>query len=149
PAQRHGERLELKNGGQRPAPDLHLVRQSDRYGQMQITAWRHMHQELDRSGPFKDWPKDQDLPVVEGTVVRMKVERLPDGRKADKDMWLWIAGPMEPDAGLARLSPPVRSSAFPPVQQGLPGDGPCAPGVGAGHRPVGGAGAGGLHPAAA
>src|ERR1035437_1971010 len=76
PAQRHGERLELKNGGQRPAPVLHLVRQSDRYGQMQITAWRHMHQELDRSGPFKDWPKDQDLPVVEGTVVRMKVERL-------------------------------------------------------------------------
>ena len=104
PAQRHGERLELKNGGQRPAPDLHLVRQSDRYGQMQITAWRHMHQELDRSGPFKDWPKDQDLPVVEGTVVRMKVERLPDGRKADKDMWLWIAGPMEPDAGLVDLA---------------------------------------------
>src|ERR1035437_8938530 len=104
PAQRQAERLALKNGGQRPAPDLRLVRQSDRYGQMQITAWRHMHQELDRSGPFKDWPKDQDLPVVEGTVVRMKVERLPDGRKADKDMWLWIAGPMEPDAGLADLA---------------------------------------------
>jgi len=104
PARRHGERLELKAGGQRSVPDLHLVRQSDRYGEMQITAWRHMHQELDRSGSFRDWPRGQDLPVVEGTVVRMKVEHLPGGRKADKDMWLWIAGPSEPDAGLAGLA---------------------------------------------
>lgn len=90
PARRHGEKLELRAGGTRPVPDLHLTRYSGRYGQMQITAWHHMHQKLDRSGPFKDWPKDQDLPVVEGTVVRMNVEHLPDGRKAGKDMWLWI-----------------------------------------------------------
>jgi DDE superfamily endonuclease len=104
PAKRHGGRLELKAGGQRPAPDLRLARQSDRYGQVEITAWRHMHQELDRSGPFKDWPEGQDLPAVEGTVVRMKAEHLPGGRKASKDMWLWLAGPAEPDAGLIDLA---------------------------------------------
>src|SRR5204862_167296 len=34
-----------------------------------------------------------DLPVLRGTVLRVSVEHLPDGRKPHKTMWLWHAGP--------------------------------------------------------
>ena len=34
-----------------------------------------------------------DLPVLHGTVLRVMVGHLPDGRKPHKTMWLWHAGP--------------------------------------------------------
>ena len=38
-----------------------------------------------------DW--DGELPVLRGTVLRVIVEHLPDGRTPHKTMWLWHAGP--------------------------------------------------------
>jgi hypothetical protein len=37
--------------------------------------------------------RDGELPVLRGTVLRVRVEHLPDGRKPHKTMWLWHAGP--------------------------------------------------------
>ena len=36
-------------------------------------------------------------PVLRGTVLRVTVDHLPDGRKPPKAMWLWHAGPAPPD----------------------------------------------------
>ena len=36
---------------------------------------------------------DGELPVLRGTVLRVIVEHLPDGRAPHKTMWLWHAGP--------------------------------------------------------
>ena len=37
------------------------------------------------------------LPVIEGTVIEVRVERLPDGRSPHRTMWLWHSGPQAPD----------------------------------------------------
>ena len=42
-------------------------------------------------GYFAGW--DGELPILRGTVLRVTVERLPDGRAPHKTMWLWHAGP--------------------------------------------------------
>ncbi len=47
--------------------------------------------EPDDRGWFAGW--HGELPVLRGTVLRVTVERLPDGRKPHKTMWLWHAGP--------------------------------------------------------
>ena len=41
--------------------------------------------------------------MVKGTVIQVAVERLPDGRKPVKDLWLWHYGPQEAGAGLVDL----------------------------------------------
>jgi hypothetical protein len=66
-------------------------------------AEKGLHQELGRTGRWKDYPQDEPLPVVKGTVIQVTVERLPDGRKPLKDLWLWHYGPVQADADLAGL----------------------------------------------
>jgi hypothetical protein len=55
---------------------------------------------LTRTGRWADYPADQQLPIVRGTVIQVVVDRLPDGRKPLKDLWLWHAGPVEADVDL-------------------------------------------------
>lgn len=69
---------------------------------MRDRAWEGLHQALDRSGRWRDYPRDEPLPVVKGTVIQVTVERLPDGRKPLKDLWLWHCGPAEADVDLLR-----------------------------------------------
>jgi len=76
-----------------PEPDESLTLPgTPRYGTVRVGAWHGIHPLIhgDR-GWFAGW--DGDLPVLRGTVLRVSVERLPDGRKPHKTMWLWHAGP--------------------------------------------------------
>ena len=82
------------NPGQaNPEPDETLMLpDTPRYGTVRVSAWRAVHPLIhgDR-GYFAGW--DGDLPVLRGTVLRVIVARLPDGRAPHKTMWLWHAGP--------------------------------------------------------
>ena len=62
------------------------------YGTVRVDAWHQVHPLIhgDR-GYFTGW--NGDLPILPGTVLRVTVEHLPDGRKPHKTMWLWHAGP--------------------------------------------------------
>jgi DDE superfamily endonuclease len=64
------------------------VTDTDRYGKAQATAWDRMHPKLARRCAWLD--HDGDLPVVEGTVIRLQVQRLPRDRTPDP-VWLWCA----------------------------------------------------------
>jgi hypothetical protein len=64
------------------------VTDTDRYGEAHATAWDRMHPKLARRCAWLD--HDGDLPVVEGTVIRLEVERLPGDRTPDP-VWLWCA----------------------------------------------------------
>lgn len=68
------------------------------YGTVRVDAWRQVHPLIhgDR-GWFAGW--HGELPVLRGTVLRVTVDHLPDGRKPPKAMWLWHAGPapLSPD----------------------------------------------------
>ena len=76
-----------------PEPDESLTLPgTPLYGTVRVDAWRQVHPLIhgDR-GWFAGW--DGDLPVLPGTVLRVQVGHLPDGRKPHKTMWLWHAGP--------------------------------------------------------
>jgi hypothetical protein len=86
---RHGARLSLSDAGDRPPADHELSAVSERYGKVRVQAWHNMHQQLGRSGHWADWPAGKPLPIVAGTVLRISVERLPAGRKPQRDIWLF------------------------------------------------------------
>jgi DDE superfamily endonuclease len=68
------------------------------YGTVRVDAWREVHPQIhgDR-GWFAGW--QGKLPVLRGTLLRIIVDHLPDGRVPPKAMWLWHAGPapLSPD----------------------------------------------------
>jgi hypothetical protein len=76
-----------------PEPDETLTLPgTPHYGTVEVAAWHQVHPLIhgDR-GYFAGW--HGELPVLPGTVLRVTVEHLPDGRKPHKTMWLWHAGP--------------------------------------------------------
>ena len=92
---KHGMAVACGNnpGQANPEPDETLVLpDTPRYGTVRVGAWREVHPLIhgDR-GYFAGW--DGKLPVLRGTVLRVTVEHLPDGRAPHKTMWLWHAGP--------------------------------------------------------
>lgn len=101
--QRHGQRFALADASTHHAPGIELARESPRYGHVTVRAWKGLHQALGRTGRWAGYPGDEPLPVVKGTVLQVCVERLPDGRKPARDLWLWHSGPQEAGADLADL----------------------------------------------
>jgi hypothetical protein len=100
---RHGRELSCSDPAKRPTPDAEFTVESTRYGMVTVRAWRGLHQKLTRIGRWAGYPEGQRLPIVRGTVIQVVVERLPDGRKPSKDLWLWHAGPVEVEADVDLL----------------------------------------------
>jgi hypothetical protein len=93
---RHGIPVTCHNdpGAANPEPDESLILpDTPHYGTVRADAWYPVHPVIhgDR-GWFKDHWHGQ-LPVLRGTLLRVTVEHLPDGRRPHKTMWLWHAGP--------------------------------------------------------
>ena len=72
---------------------------TSRYGRVEVRAWHGLHQKVQRTGYFARLEEQLHtrLPVIEGTVIEVRVERLPDGRSPHRTMWLWHSGPQAPD----------------------------------------------------
>ena len=92
--------------------------ETSRYGTATATAWARLHQRLERRA---GWERHEgELPVVEGTLIRLQVDHLPGCRDADP-VWLWSSragtarGGSEP--GLAGVPAPLRYRAHVPVPQ--------------------------------
>ncbi|HEX8008274.1 MAG TPA: NF041680 family putative transposase [Trebonia sp.] len=83
---RHGHKLAF--GDPRTWPDPAVTTRTDttRYGTAEAMAWGRMHQRLaHRDG----WGGHEgELPIVEGTLIRLQVDHLPGERDADP-VWLW------------------------------------------------------------
>lgn len=92
---RHGDRLVLRDHTTHPSGALRTVNHTIRYGQAEAVAFARMHPRLDaRSG----WHRhDGPLPIIEGTVIGLEVERLP-GERDPKPVWLWASEPVPADA---------------------------------------------------
>jgi hypothetical protein len=93
---RHGIPVTCHNepAAANPEPDESLLLPgTPHYGTVRIDAWHGVHPVIhgDR-GWFKDnW--HGELPILRGTLLRVVVDHLPDGRPPHKTMWLWHAGP--------------------------------------------------------
>lgn len=57
-----------------------------RYGTAIAQAWDRLHPRLTRRAAWLD--HDGDLPLLEGTVIRLAVEKLPSGG-VNRPVWLW------------------------------------------------------------
>lgn len=85
---RHGGAFRFADPATWHTAEVTTVTDTDRYGKAQATAWDRMHPKLARRSAWLD--HDGALPVVEGTVIRLGVERLPRDRDPDP-VWLWCA----------------------------------------------------------
>ncbi|MFE3059992.1 NF041680 family putative transposase [Nocardia sp. NPDC059239] len=96
----HGHRFELAAPVNLRRPDqLLIVPDTINYGRVEVRAWHRMHQKVQRTGYFAGLDAElfSRLPVIEGSVVEVRVERLPDGRSPHRTLWLWHSGPQAPD----------------------------------------------------
>jgi hypothetical protein len=83
---RHGAALRLADPATWPDPAVLTVTQTSRYGTAEAMAWPRLHQQLARRAAWQD--HDGELPVIEGTLIRLQVEHLPGCRDAEP-LWLW------------------------------------------------------------
>ena len=83
---RHGHKLDFSAPATWPEPAVTAVTDTTRYGTAIALAWGRMHQRLEHRGSWED--HDGELPLVEGTLIRLQVDHLPGSRDAEP-VWLW------------------------------------------------------------
>jgi hypothetical protein len=95
---RHGSEFALADPATWPRQPVTTRTQTTRYGTAAAQAWDRLHPRLTHRSAWLD--HDGDLPVIEGTLIRLQVDHLP-GDRDPKPVWLWSsrtgAGPGEVD----------------------------------------------------
>jgi DDE superfamily endonuclease len=95
---RHGAKFNCADPATWPTPTATLVCQDDQYGIVTVAAWSGLHPKQQRHpGHGSGGPR----PIVRGTILRVRVERVPAKTRPPKVLWLWWAGPGELDLDLA------------------------------------------------
>jgi hypothetical protein len=85
---RHGARFEFANPQTWPPPAHTTTTHTTRYGAAHARSWDRLHPKLTHTGAWTD--HEGLLPVMEGTVIRLQVDRLP-GTGTPKPLWLWYS----------------------------------------------------------
>ncbi len=83
---RHGARFEFTSPASWPTPAQSTTTDTTRYGAAHAQSWDRLHTKLTRVGAWAG--HEQLLPIVEGTLIRLQVQRLP-GTASPKPLWLW------------------------------------------------------------
>ena len=85
---KHGPEFALDDPDTWPSPQHTTTTETTRYGTAQAAGWDRLHPRLTRRTCWIDHA--QDLPVIEGTLIRLQVQHLP-GDRDPKPMWLWCS----------------------------------------------------------
>jgi hypothetical protein len=83
---KHGGEFHFADPGTWPDPDVVTRTDTSRYGGVCATAWDRLHPRLTRRAAWLEY--DGDLPVLQGTLIRLVVDHLP-GDGDPKPVWLW------------------------------------------------------------
>jgi DDE superfamily endonuclease len=83
---KHGGELALADPATWPAPQVTTSTVTSRYGTARAAAWDRVHPRLTHRSAWLD--HDGPLPVIDGTLIRLQVDRLP-GDRDPKPVWLW------------------------------------------------------------
>jgi hypothetical protein len=97
---RHGADFTFKDSRTWPESAHSTTTQTTRYGAAQACSWDRLHPKLTRRGTWAD--HDGDVPIIEGTVIRLQVDRLP-GDGTPKPLWLWYSDTAITAAAMDRL----------------------------------------------
>jgi hypothetical protein len=82
---RHGAVLKLGEPRTWPAPAVTTITATAQYGTATAMAWARLHQRLATRAGGED--HDGEVPVIEGTLIRLAVGHLPGDRSPE---WLWL-----------------------------------------------------------
>ena len=89
--ERHGPRMKLNDPDSWPAAEVSWRLDTVRYGTAVLAGYCRRHQRLTGLGA---WAGHQgQYPIVEGTLLRVTVDRLPGNRKPPP-LWLWSSAPV-------------------------------------------------------
>ena len=97
---RHGAEFAFAAPATWPEPAHTTTTHTTRYGTARARCWDRLHPRLTRRGTWAG--HDGDLPIIEGTVIRLQVDRLP-GDGTPKPLWLWHSGTAATAAEVDRL----------------------------------------------
>jgi hypothetical protein len=97
---KHGAELALADPATWPAPQITTSTATARYGMAVTAAWDRVHPRLTHRAAWLD--HDGDLPVLEGTLIRLQVDHLP-GDRDPKPVWLWFSATGADPAAVDRL----------------------------------------------
>jgi DDE superfamily endonuclease len=97
---RHGPIIDLDQPDTHPASAVSTVTDTCRYGKAFADAWDRAHQQLQRRAAWAN--HHGQLPTVEGTLIRLVVDRLP-GDRSPKPVWLWTSATGLDAAAVDRL----------------------------------------------
>src|SRR5205085_11335236 len=73
---------------------------TSRYGTARACAWNRLHPRLTHRAAWES--HDGPLPIIEGSIIRLQVDRLP-GNRSPKPVWLWSSRPELTTSELNRL----------------------------------------------
>ena len=85
---KHGGELALADPATWPVPQITTSAATTRYGMAIAAAWDRVHPRLTHRSAWLD--HSGDLPVIEGTLIRLQVDHLP-GDRDPKPVWLWFS----------------------------------------------------------
>jgi hypothetical protein len=85
---RHGARFTFADPTSWPTPAQATTTDTTRYGTAHARSWDRLHTKLTRVGAWAG--HEELLPIIEGTVIRVQVQRLP-GTGTPKPLWLWYS----------------------------------------------------------
>ena len=97
---KHGGELALADPATWPAPQITTSTATSRYGTAVAAAWDRVHPRLTHRAAWLD--HDGDLPVIEGTLIRLRVDHLP-GDRDPTPVWLWSSATGAAPAEVDRL----------------------------------------------
>ncbi|MGV9567900.1 NF041680 family putative transposase [Streptomyces sp. NPDC003480] len=83
---KHGKEFRFAKPDTWGTPDAATAQVTDRYGTAQAMAWDRIHPRLTTRSAWID--HDGELPVIEGTLIRLEVDHLP-GDRDPLPLWLW------------------------------------------------------------
>jgi hypothetical protein len=85
---RHGARICCAEPDTWPTPDVTHTSDEPAYGRIDVQAWHGLHP---RQHTYRD--PNGAMTIVEGTLIRLRVSRLPGRRdRQPKTLWLWWHG---------------------------------------------------------
>jgi DDE superfamily endonuclease len=85
---RHGPEIALDRPATWPTAQHTTSTDTTRYGTAVATSWDRVHPRLTHRGCWLD--HTGDLPIIEGTLIRLQVDHLP-GDRDPKPVWLWTS----------------------------------------------------------
>ncbi|WP_332874752.1 NF041680 family putative transposase [Lentzea terrae] len=83
---RHGGDFAFADPATWGEPDITTRTPTRLYGTAYVRAWDRLHPRLTHRTAWVD--HTGDLPIIEGTVIRLQIDRLPSGAQP-KPVWLW------------------------------------------------------------